>query len=130
MEKLIEIDTGGNTTEQDKRFIDLDKALDVLDDLEFELSQNCECDAEHGVDLARAKIAELSITSLGKQTLLDNVMTTEEVGQYLGVTRQSINTYQRAGLLMPFKSSKGGNLYYRPDVEAFREKNTGFTMKI
>ena len=47
------------------RLIDLDKALDVLDDLAFELKKNSECDAEHGVDLARAKIAELPVITAG-----------------------------------------------------------------
>lgn len=64
-----------------------------------------------------------------EQEVLDNVMTTTDVGDFLKVSRQTINAWQKEGLLLPFRAIRSGNLYYRPDVIAFRDTYTGYSMK-
>lgn len=59
-----------------------------------------------------------------KQTFAYNVLTSSEVAELLQVSRQSINSYVREGLLEPFKNTQNGMLFYRPDIQNYLEESS------
>lgn len=51
-----------------------------------------------------------------KKIAQQNVLSTDETCEILGRTRQQLNNYVKSGSLEILKSTKNGNLFWRPDV--------------
>lgn len=51
-----------------------------------------------------------------KKIAQKNVLSTDETCEILGRTRQQLNNYVKSGSLEILKSTKNGNLFWRPDV--------------
>ena len=51
-----------------------------------------------------------------KKIAQQNVLSTDEACEILGRTRQQLNNYIKSGRLEILKSTKNGNLFWRPDV--------------
>lgn len=57
-----------------------------------------------------------------RQFIAENVMTTSDVLEYLDISRAGLKYLIDEGKITPFKDQRAIRLFFRSDIEGFRQK--------